>query len=171
MQHLGILPSIRAPWCYYPFGWNFVSGQEREQEEHLLGEGADPGVLSWAQDPEWFLRFIWSCCALKSTVLNLGWVCVPCSYLQCGWPVRSTVLLGSSDFCLMAPSSSKGHSVILELRGLQESLLPSTFIPNGKFVCSVMERHLPRHRFPECKWHSSSVPLRHVSQAEIAVNF
>lgn len=61
------------------------------------------------------------------------------------------MLLGSSDFCLMAPSSSKGHLVTLDLQGLQELLLPSTCIPNGKFVCSVMDRHLPRHKFLESK--------------------
>lgn len=44
------------------------SGQGRGQE----GEGTDPGVLRWAQDPERLLTFLWLCIHLKSTALVLS---------------------------------------------------------------------------------------------------
>lgn len=48
-------------------------------------------------DLEWFLTWHRSCSALKSTVLNLCWVHVPCSCLQFCWPLSSNMLLGSSN--------------------------------------------------------------------------
>lgn len=49
------------------------------------GEGIDPGVLNWTQDPERFFTFLWECTDLISTAL-LPSLCF-CSYLQCGWPL------------------------------------------------------------------------------------